>query len=284
MKMLEESVRVTGDPTLGLKAGAQLDSADFDVLEQAARCTATLGESMLCMARYFRVMNGAAAIDLVPEDDRVLWRFRIEDGVPQPPAANDFCVISALAFAQRNVDNYEPPLEIHLMHERPAHVAAEERALGSPLRFGMPHNGLLLRRERLLVPMRRASPGVAEAFERRARHLVTELEGRAGITGRVRDEVAAQLSVGSLSMEVTAQRLAMSVATLRRRLEEEHATFSGIVDELRRQLAEGYLRDDQPTVSEVAFLLGFSDVAAFGRAFKRWHGISPTEFRAGERN
>jgi AraC-like DNA-binding protein len=85
-------------------------------------------------------------------------------------------------------------------------------------------------------------------------------------------------------MEVTAQRLAMSVATLRRRLEEEHATFSGIVDELRRQLAEGYLRDDQPTVSEVAFLLGFSDVAAFGRAFKRWHGISPTEFRAGERN
>jgi AraC-like DNA-binding protein len=284
MRMLEETVRATGDPTVGLRAGAQLDSADIDVLEHAARTTANLGESILCMARYFRVMNEAAEIDLVESGATALWRFRIRDDVPQPPAANDFCIASALAFSERNAADYQPPVEIHLMHERPSHAAEEERAFRAPIRHGMPHNGLLLRRERLAVPMRRASPTVAHAFEHHARQLVAELEGRVGVAGRVREEVAAQLAVGSLSMALTAQRMAMSVATLRRRLEEEGATFSGIVDDLRKQLAERYLKDSQPTVSEIAFLLGFSDVAAFGRAFKRWRGVSPTEFRASSRN
>jgi AraC-like DNA-binding protein len=72
----------------------------------------------------------------------------------------------------------------------------------------------------------------------------------------------------------------MSVATLRRRLEEESITFSGIVDDVRQGLSKQYLGDQALSVTEIAFLLGFSSVTAFGRAFKRWTGVSPVAFRA----
>ena len=80
-------------------------------------------------------------------------------------------------------------------------------------------------------------------------------------------------------MQAVARRLAMSAATLRRRLEAEGSTFSDIVDQLRRDLAVQYLCEPGTGISEAAFLLGFSSVTAFTRAFRRWKGVSPTEYR-----
>ena len=85
-------------------------------------------------------------------------------------------------------------------------------------------------------------------------------------------------------MELMAGRMAMSVPTLRRRLDQEGTTFSDIVDEIRKELAERYLREPSMAVSEVAFLLGFSSESAFHRAFRRWTGIAPSEYRARARH
>jgi AraC-like DNA-binding protein len=280
MRLLEEAVAATGDVTLGLRAGAAFDPADGDVIEHAARSCATLGESMECTARYFRLMNDAAEITIVPEGEYVAWRFRVTDGVRQPPAANDFVIATALGFAKRNAATYEPPVEIRVMHEKPAYAAEYERAFdGAPMRFNAPYNSLIVRKERLAVPMLRANARVAAAFELHARQLVEKLRRGDTTAGRVREEVAAQLSTGAVSMRVTAKRMGMSVATLRRRLEGESATFAGIVDDIRRELATRYLNEQALTVSEVAFLLGFSSGAAFHRAFRRWTGASPAAFR-----
>ena len=80
-------------------------------------------------------------------------------------------------------------------------------------------------------------------------------------------------------MQWVGRSLGLSPPTLRRRLEAENATFSEIVDEVRRQMAEQELRG-QRSVSEIAFGLGFSSVSAFDRAFKRWLSMLPTEYRA----
>jgi AraC-like DNA-binding protein len=96
----------------------------------------------------------------------------------------------------------------------------------------------------------------------------------------VREEVTGLLGMGEVTMRKTARRLGMSVATLRRRLESEGTTFRDIVEDMRKRLAERYLASREPAVSEIAFLLGFADVASFDRAFKRWMGVSPTKYRA----
>ena len=99
---------------------------------------------------------------------------------------------------------------------------------------------------------------------------------------RVRLLTTHHLGSGRLTMHWIARSLGLSPPTLRRRLEAEQVTYSAIVDEVRRQLAERELGGKR-SVSEIAFYLGFSSVSAFGRAFRRWYGILPTEYRARKR-
>lgn len=284
MHALTEAVQLRGDRLLGLKAGEQFDQADFDTLEYAARAAANFGEAMTIIARYLRVMNEAVEARLVVDGDVAMWRLRATDGIVMPPAANDFAIASSIAFSQRNTCVYVPPREIWVTHERTEYAAEYERRFHCPVRFGAPVNALLLHRSRLDVPMKHASPDIAAAFEEQIKRVFDKIQNHEGLPGRVRWEIAEQFRAGSASMEKTAKKLAMGITTLRRKLEEEGTTFSNIVDELRKELAERHLASSQVSVSEVAFLLGFSDVRAFGRAFRRWTGQSPTEYRAVHRS
>jgi AraC-like DNA-binding protein len=279
-QLLERTVERTRDPTIGLRAGELVDPGDFEVLEHAARCAANLGDAIRCMSRYFRLVHEAAELSVVEAGDFAELRFHVLDDVRDPPAANDFCIAAALAFSRRNCTTYEPPVVVRLAHARPAYAAQYDRHFGTQVVFDAPFNAMVIHRSRLAVPMRRASPDLLAAFELQGRHLLEKLEDRQSVTGQGRNDVSAQLRVASVSMLATARRLAMSIATLRRRLEDEGTTFSAIVAEVRRKLAERYLREPRPAIGEIAFLLGFSNVTAFGRAFKRWVGVSPTEYRS----
>lgn len=281
MTALARSVEVFRDPLLGLRAGQVGEQGDFDILEYAARSALKFGDAITVMARYLRIMHEGAQVSLDVEGDFAFWRFRVIDDVPQPPAANDFVLMSALAFSRRNVAVAEAPVAVHFMHAEPAYAAEYPKFFETTeLRYEASHNAIVIHRSRLAAPMARANPDMSQAFELQARRTLEKLQGRDGLSGRVREEIATQFRTGSVSMEQTARHLAMGVATLRRRLEEEGTTFSDIVDGLRRELAERHLAGAGPTVSEVAFLLGFSDVRAFGRAFRRWTGLSPTEYRS----
>jgi AraC-like DNA-binding protein len=97
---------------------------------------------------------------------------------------------------------------------------------------------------------------------------------------RARVAIIDHLPDGEPSRKEVASELAMSERTLARRLSDRDYTFSSLVDEVRGQLAKEYLRQSRFSVTDVAFLLGFSDQSNFARAFKRWTTESPTEFRA----
>jgi AraC-like DNA-binding protein len=283
MKALEEYV-TSGDPLIGLRAGEAFDHADFDLIEFAARSAPDFGQAMTVVSRYLTVMNEAIEATLVVDGERAAWRLRTTDGVRQPAAANDFSIASSIAFSRRNVAVAVAPLEIWVAHPKPSYAAEYERRFQTRVRFSAPYNAIVMHRSRLGAPMRHASAEMAAAFELQVQRIVENLQNHEGLLGRVRFEVAEQFRTGSASMEKTARKLAMGVTTLRRKLEEdEGTTFSTIVDELRKELAERHLAGSEVTVSEVAFLLAFSDVRAFGRAFRRWTGQSPTEFRSSQR-
>jgi AraC-like DNA-binding protein len=96
----------------------------------------------------------------------------------------------------------------------------------------------------------------------------------------VEDAIEPMLGVGEIGIDRVARELGMSRQTLYRRLKAEGTTFEEILDAKRRQLAIRYLGMDRVAVKAAAYRLGFSDPAAFSRAFKRWTGTSPSEFRA----
>jgi AraC-like DNA-binding protein len=130
--------------------------------------------------------------------------------------------------------------------------------------------------------MRAPSAVLAKAFAARADEALARLAEKDTLAERVRLLTTQHLASGHVTMHWIAHSLGLSPPTLRRRLDAEQVTYSAIVDEVRRQLAERELGGKR-SVSEIAFYLGFSSVSAFGRAFRRWYGILPTEYRARQR-
>ena len=99
----------------------------------------------------------------------------------------------------------------------------------------------------------------------------------------MRSLIARDLAGGDASIDQVAKALSLSPRTLGRRLEEEGTTFKDVREDLRRRLALQYVGGQDLGLSEIAFLLGFSDAAAFHRAFKRWTGQTPLEYRRSKR-
>jgi AraC-like DNA-binding protein len=273
-----------GDASVGLRAGCSVEPGDFDALEFAARCCADLRDAIGCMNRYMSLLNEAAEATLREEGDQAIWEYRLSDGVPQVPAANDFVVASVITFARAYAVLPEQPvypIEVQLMHAEPTDPQAYARVFGDNVKLGMPQNACVIPRSVLAAPMRRADPNVHIAFETRARELAERLRGQQGVASRAREIVFAQLRGGKTNMASVAGAMALSVATLRRRLEAEGTTLSEIVDQVRFDLAKLYLSDSRVSVREVAFLLGYAQVKAFYNAFKRWtDGSTPADYRA----
>lgn len=281
MELLVSVVRRTGDPTIGLRAAEHTESGELDVLEYASRSCANLGAAIQCTMRYMHLLNEAVETSLEESGDLAIWRFWASDGLAPHPAANDFLVAGTLVQGRRFTGTDAHLVEMHLTHERPSYAAQYARIFPGQVRFGMPRNAIVMRRSALLLPTLAADRGIHAAFELQARALSARLCRDVGVGARVREVALAQIPKGDASMEFVARKLAMSVATLRRRLEHEGTSHREILDELRRDLAERYLGDSQLAISEVAFLLGFSHVTALHKAFKRWTGgTTPAEYRA----
>jgi len=281
MELLEHVVRRSGDPAVGLRAAQAVEPVDLDVLEHVVRTAPNLREAISSYARYAALLNEATEVTIEEAGDVATVTMRVTDGVPQHPAANDFMVACVLGLARRHSGVHDLQTEIRLTHSEVTSASEYARVFGSRVVLGARDNAIVMRRASLDLPMLRADRSLRAAFELHAQSLLDKVRKDDGIKVRVREILLAQLASGDTSMELVARKLAMSVATLRRRLEDEGTSHREILDQTRHQLAIRYLRDRRLATSEVAFLLGFSHVTALHKAFKRWTGgATPAAFRA----
>jgi len=128
------------------------------------------------------------------------------------------------------------------------------------------------------TPIMMANPRLLEHFEKYAREFLTEIDGWNEYTRAVTRIIIARLDDEALSIEKVAKEMAISVRTLQKRLQEEGVIFSDLLREIRHRLAQKYLRESY-SVEQIAYLLGFSEPSAFRRAFKKWSGVTPREYR-----
>jgi AraC-like DNA-binding protein len=147
------------------------------------------------------------------------------------------------------------------------------------VRFSAGENGLRLPVAELETPCVRADPALLAVLDRYAAERVERAPRSDSVADRGRAALAEELRAGEPSAATLAARLKMSVRTLNRSLGAEGTSYRRILDQLRRELAIHHLADDRLTIAEVAFLLGFSELSAFYRAFKRWTGRTPAELR-----
>jgi AraC-like DNA-binding protein len=277
--VIAAAVHRTGDVALGIHAGEKVESADFGAMDLASRACPDMRSAMQCIARYVRLYDDSIEMPVMEDGDRVLWLFRNA----MPPvlnASNDFQVTVAFVNVLRHLGRLERPIEVHLRHRAPTDATEYERVFQAPICYGMPHNGLVFARNLLHQPVPSANPEAYQLFDVRASQMLEEFERSYTTSAKVRRLVAKRIGRESIGIGEVGAQLGISAATLRRRLVAEGTTYSVIVDSLRQELATQYLATRGVHIGEIACSLGFASEGAFGRAFRRWTGGSPSEHRA----
>lgn len=281
MNLLAAAVARRAEPSLGITAGERSEVGDFAMLGYAARCAASLRGAIHTIGKFLPLSHGGIHSVLTETDELATWELRVTDEVWQPPSANDFAVSCALSFIRHHAVRPVRVHAVHLVHAVATDSASYARVFGSAsVALGMPHNALVLARADLDVPLVTSNPGLLQVFEEQAAAQLAELQADLSIEGRVRQVLRDQLAGGDVRIGHVASRLSMSEPTLRRRLSEQHTSHSKLLDDLRRELADVYLRDGALPIGEVSYRLGFSNVSSFYKAFHRWRGVTPARFRS----
>jgi AraC-like DNA-binding protein len=171
------------------------------------------------------------------------------------------------------------PLEVHLKHAPPGATAAHETYFGCPVAFESELDALLISTETLALPNRLGDEGITHFLLNHLDKELQWLESERSLAQSVHDAIVRSLSEGVPKAPALARRLGLSERTLQRRLADEGLSFQKLVDEARRELAEGLLVQSDYSLAEVAFLTGFSEQSAFNRAFRRWQNQTPATYR-----
>ena len=282
--LMRAAKELVGDPALGLHFGEANDLAQVSIVGLIGHASETLLEAFVQLNRYGRLV-----IEFDGGPDR--FRFAQERGgawiVDSRANPNDFQELTESTFARficgpRRFGVAQIAKAVHVTHKAPAYRGEYERVFGAPVTFESDWNAILLD-ERLINHRVSQQPRyVFGVFSARADALLSELESAKTVRGRVESLLLPVLHTGRAGMDQVADKLAMSRQTLFRRLKAEGTTFANVLDELRRKMALDYLKSRRVSVNETAYLVGFSDPAAFSRAFKRWTGSSPRQHRDAE--
>lgn len=269
-----QAIRLSGDSTLALRIAEEIPAGAFGVVEYVCRSAPTVGDTLSQWIRYLRILNDAVTVGLVESGDTVHLRV-LEDCDARAPASHELC-FALVALRIRQLATRPMPLVGVEFSHRAADPAAYERFFGAPVRFGSDTTQLSFPRAALASPMKTADPALLAILTRAADALSMPRSADRPFTAQVRRVLASALRSNEGHVDAVAKRLAVTTRSLQRRMKEEGSSFNAVREEVRRDLAHRYI-DEGMALSEVAFLLGFSEPSAFFRAFKRWTGLTPLE-------
>jgi len=276
-RLWQLAVAATGDPAFGLKVASHIKHTAFHALSYGLAASSTLSEAFDRLRRYCHVASDAVAYEFsrCPGGYELI----ITPTAPIAFESIDMLVAAHLRMCRSLSERDFSPLSIEL--ERPAPVQVEdfERLLRAPLTFAAPRNRLLFDRDSMESPLEGGNPELARYSDVIALQYLTRIE-RDDIRARVREALLRRLEGREPSQDEIAEQLYMSARTLQRKLGDSGTTYKELLDDTRRALALAYLSAEH-SVNEITYRLGFSSGSCFTRAFRRWTGQSPSDWRAG---
>jgi AraC-like DNA-binding protein len=270
-RLLAGAARALGDPAIGVRFAAQVPWSELGVFGFVLLHSPTLGAALASAGRYVALQNSAARLDLTVDGGVATVTYDVR-GVDRPDQGAELTLAMVVRVGREAHGGGWAPREVHLRHRAPADPAAQRAYFAAPLRFGAPADALLLDAADLRRPMRAADPALLPILLRHADDCLARMPRADDLTADVRAAIAAALRDGDASIATVAAGLATTPRTLQRRLAEQGQRFAAVVDATRLALARRYLADPALTLTETAFLLGYHDLSAFSRAFRRWTG------------
>lgn len=284
MALMRAAKELTDNPALALEFGADSDFRKWSVVGLIAHASATMLEAAAQLNRYgglvveVDVGGGGPRFGQIARDGE-LWMVDRRTDPNAFPELTESTWSRFICSSRQNFPHATFALAAHVTHPAPPYREAYDRLWQVPITFNADWNAIKVHPAWPMLKIDDGNRYVFGVLAEKADALLRELQASKTERGRVESLLMPLLHTGDIGMEAIASKIGVSRQTLYRNLKAEGVTFEEVLDELRHKMALDYLRTRKVSVNETAYLVGFSDPAAFSRAFKRWTGVSPREAR-----
>lgn len=280
-RLQELALDLTGDPALGLHMGDSQSLSAFQIVGFLASHCRTIREGLDVFFRYHRIVSDCPASYLVARGDDSVLIYNFPRTTPRcSRLRGEFGMTRLVRIAQMFLRVGATPREVWFEHAEPPYVAEYVRIFGEKtVRFDQPSTGIVMPTALLDAVQLHPNAQLFDVLKTQADSLLSDLDAGQSLAHRIHQLVVRHFTDVEPDMQTIARRFGMSARSLRRRLHEEGHSFSDVLNAAMGELACNVLREKHTTIQEAAFRLGFSEVSSFHRAFKRWTGKTPGQFR-----
>jgi AraC-like DNA-binding protein len=279
LRVIDAALEVSGDPALGLHMGEQARSVMFDVVGPLAEHASTLRQSLESTARYSRLLAAGHEPELHEEGALAVVRFpSLRGDFTAVRLTAEFAMAALLPMLRQFAGEGTRPESVDFAYAAPPHVAEYQRIFGDRVRFGRQLTAMSFPRAWLEQAQLYHSPELYALLKTQADRTLDRLDRDASLRERV-ERVLTQAEPRQLTMDEVARQLEMSARSLRRRMLAEGLSYGDLVTRSRINAAKRMLQSPSISIQETAHAMGFASAAAFHRAFKRWTGMTPKQYR-----
>ena len=275
----DRAAEITHDPAFGISVVGAAPAGSLSVFEHVLHNTGPLQEKISYYRRFASLYQDASEIEIAIDGDQVVFGYQQAPGTPRSAPLTEFALACCVGFPRELGRRPEvKPREVRFAHEQPQDIRPHEKFFGCPVKFGAERSVIVFPAEDFTGDER----GDVGAFAgRRCSSLrLTTLPAGSAQVARVGELVMDLIIEGrGPTLDLVSRRLFSSSRTLRRRLAHAGTSFQQVVDGQRCELALRLLEDPAIRTTDVATRLSFRDPKSFTRAFRRWTGMSPREYR-----
>jgi len=286
----EQASRLAGDPDIGLHCAENFNPGALNILGYVLLSCRTAAEALGRLGQFAALLNDGMRVQVEHDGARIQCHFEVVANCDNylarsPRHAMETMACATLITMRRLTTRPITPLGVLFQHAKPASIDEHLRVFGEGIvKFGQPANRIDFRRADLDQGLLSASPALLAMFDTQAEELLAQIERcrpERGVTSRkVLAILTRRITATVPSVLDVALELAISERSLQRELREEGTSFRRLIEDVRKEIALRHLAQPGALASEAAFLLGFSEPGAFTRAFRRWTGVSPTQFQS----
>lgn len=271
------------DPVFGLRTGDFVQPGSYSVLGYITMSCSTLGEAIARIGPFGKLVGDMGTTRISSEGDTIqlTWRCRYTDPDVLPQMV-DNVFASWINFSRWLADNNNAsPSAVTLMRPSPGREleSAYTDRWHCPVQFGADENAVIVPKSLLQAPLRQPDHQLRITLEAHAQSQLAELSNLDTLSAQVKHSIRQRLLEGITRQDMVADHLGMTSRTLQRRLHQEGNSYQRLLDEVRQEMAEDYLRNTALPIPDIAIRLGYSETTSFHRKFKAATGITPGEFR-----
>ncbi len=279
LRFCEECALACGDDAFGLNAGYYASIGQGDFADYVTITAATVEEGIKNWARFQRLATNAWTLEF--ENARAFLRCRYIISDHFGPRAQYVDLALGYGVSRLRLMTQDPNLtyRAEFSHPAPNNMAQFRKLLGEDIAFGCEFDQQFIPSSCLTLRPPNHEPHLKKIIEDAALRALSKLEDQHDGVHKISSQISESLKSGDASLETVSRELAMSKRTLQRVLESEGTSYRKLTEDVRKSLAERYLVEEDLQISQVAYLLGYSEISAFSRAVKIWFGVPPKTLR-----